>query len=134
MGHDVRPAGWFAQLSQNLCYYLKSATVFIWSFYHSQHVVLPLRKKQAIFRKNSVAMTRRHTFPAIDVFGMAYKDEGRKAAFLPSLLLLSAASSSSLMTLRSITPGTLDGFSAGILVSAHVLSPHLSIVNSVLPK
>jgi hypothetical protein len=60
---------------------------------------------------------------------MAYKDGGLKVAFLPSLLLLSATRSSGLMTLRSITPGTLDGFSAGILVSTHIQSPRFSIVN-----
>jgi hypothetical protein len=59
---------------------------------------------------------------------------GCPIASLPSLLFLSTASSSRLMTLRFVTAGALDDFSTGILSSTHVLSPHPSIVYSAFPK
>jgi hypothetical protein len=55
-------------------------------------------------------------------------------ASLPSLLFLSPASSSRLMTLGFVTASALDDFSTCILSSTHVLSPHPSIVNSVFSK
>ena len=61
---------------------------------------------------------------------MAYKDTCAKAALLPSLLLLSPASSSRLMTLLFVTASAFLRFSSGILFFSHVLSPHGSIVNS----
>jgi hypothetical protein len=61
--------------------------------------------------------------------------EGEKAKLgLPSLLFLSPARSSRLMTLCFVTAGAVDGFSAGILFSTHVLSPHPSIIYSALSK
>jgi hypothetical protein len=52
-------------------------------------------------------------------------------ASLPSLLFFSTTSSSRLMTLRFMTASALLGLSTGILFSAHLLSSHLSTVNSV---
>ena len=57
-----------------------------------------------------------------------------KTASLPSLLFFSPASSSRLMTLRFVTASALKDFSTGILLSAHVSSPHLSIVNRIFSR
>jgi hypothetical protein len=43
--------------------------------------------------------------------------------FLPSLLFLSATSSSRLMTFCFVTNGAIHGFSTGILFLSHVLPP-----------
>jgi hypothetical protein len=64
----------------------------------------------------------------------AHEGKRGKVAFLSSFLFLSPTSSPRLMTLRSVTASAIDGFSTGILVSTHVPSPHLSVVNSVFPK
>jgi len=134
MRHNIRLTSWFAQLPQNLRYDLKSAAVSIRDFFHSQHVMIPLRQKQAISEANIITEAYRHAFPTIYILSIPYKDELAKVAFLPSLLFLSTSSSSRLMTLRFVTARAIDGFSTAILSTTHVLSPHIPIVNSILSK
>jgi hypothetical protein len=68
------------------------------------------------------------------MISISYKDDRAKAALLPSLLFLSPTSSSRLMTLLFVHASVGIHFSTAILFFTHVLSPHLSIANSLLPK
>jgi hypothetical protein len=99
------------------------------------YVFVTSEAKHAISKqKQNIAITYRRAFPHIYIVSVPYKDELPKIASLPSLLFLSPASSSRLMTLRFVTASALDDFSTCIPSSTHVLSPHPSIVNSVFSK
>ena len=72
----------------------------------------------------------RHVFPSViyDRFFNLFKTS---LCILPSLLFLSSTSSSRLLALLF---ASFRFSPAGILISTHVLSPNLSILNCVLSK